>query len=79
VRDERGEWAGSAGQRTLGANAAPSTHGRFRVGSVTKAITATVVLRLVAEGKVGLDAPAVDYLPRRPLDRQISARSRVVG
>jgi D-alanyl-D-alanine carboxypeptidase len=77
VRDERGEWAGSAGQRTLGANAAPSTHGRFRVGSVTKAITATVVLRLVAE--VGLDARAVDYLPRRPLDRQISARSRVVG
>ena len=74
VRDEQGEWAGSAGQRTLGASAAPSTNGRFRVGSVTKTITATVVLQLVAEGRVELDAPAVDYLPRYPLDRRITVR-----
>jgi D-alanyl-D-alanine carboxypeptidase len=74
VRDEQGEWAGSAGKRTLGANAEPSTNGRFRVGSVTKTVTATVVLQLVAEGRVGLDAPAADYLPQYPLDRRITVR-----
>ncbi|KAI9825771.1 MAG: hypothetical protein M1826_006873 [Phylliscum demangeonii] len=35
----------------------------FRVGSVTKTFTATVVLRLVDEGRVQLDAPIGQYLP----------------
>ncbi|MEU6963382.1 serine hydrolase domain-containing protein [Streptomyces chrestomyceticus] len=30
---------------------------RFRIGSVTKTFTATVVLQLVAEGRIALDAP----------------------
>lgn len=74
VRDDQGEWVDSAGRRKLGANAEPPTNGRIRVGSVTKTITATLVLQLVAEGKVGLDTPAVDYLPRYPLDRRITVR-----
>jgi D-alanyl-D-alanine carboxypeptidase len=39
----------------------------FRVASQTKAFVATVVLQLVAEGRVGLDAPVGRYLPRRLL------------
>jgi D-alanyl-D-alanine carboxypeptidase len=74
VRDERGEWVGSAGVRKLGETAKPPANGRFRVGSVTKTFTATVVLQLVAEGKVGLDAPAADYLPEFGLDRRITVR-----
>ena len=35
---------------------------RFSVPGVTALVTATAVLRLVAEGRVGLDAPANDHL-----------------
>ncbi|MFE7441213.1 serine hydrolase domain-containing protein [Streptomyces chartreusis] len=37
--------------------------GQVRAGSNTKSFTATVVLQLVAEGKVELDAPIEKYLP----------------
>lgn len=36
---------------------------RVRIGSNTKPMTATVVLQLVQEGKVALDAPIETYLP----------------
>lgn len=36
---------------------------RFRIGSMSKMFTATVVLQLVGEGKVVLDAPIERYLP----------------
>jgi D-alanyl-D-alanine carboxypeptidase len=74
VHDQRGEWVGSAGVRRLGETAKPPTNGRFRIGSNTKTFVATVVLQLVAEGKVGLDAPAADYLPQFGLDRRITVR-----
>ncbi|MDA3644791.1 beta-lactamase family protein [Saccharopolyspora indica] len=37
--------------------------GRFRAGSVTKTFVATVVLQLVAEGRVELDSPVEEHLP----------------
>ncbi|WP_018352671.1 serine hydrolase domain-containing protein [Longispora albida] len=74
VRDQRGEWAGSAGVRELGGTARPSVNGRFRVGSVTKTFTATVVLQLVAEGRIGLDTPVAGLLPEFALDRRITVR-----
>ncbi|XVQ11374.1 serine hydrolase domain-containing protein [Spirillospora sp. CA-255316] len=37
--------------------------GRFRIGSLSKPFVATVVLQLVGEGKVVLDAPVERYLP----------------
>ncbi|GAA2296518.1 hypothetical protein GCM10010149_51160 [Nonomuraea roseoviolacea subsp. roseoviolacea] len=74
LRDERGEWVGSAGVRELGQDAAPPTNGSFRIGSATKTFVATLVLQLVAEGKVGLDDPAADHLPEFGLDRRITVR-----
>ncbi|MEV4250498.1 serine hydrolase domain-containing protein [Streptosporangium canum] len=74
VNDERGEWVGSTGQRKLGASAKPPTNGLFRIGSTTKPFIATVVLQLVADGKLGLDAPVADYLPEFKLDRRITVR-----
>ncbi|MFI7003034.1 serine hydrolase domain-containing protein [Nocardia sp. NPDC050175] len=74
VDDERGEWVGSAGVSKLGESAAPSTDGLFRIGSNTKTFVATVVLQLVAEGTIGLDNPAADYLPQFDLDRRITVR-----
>ncbi|WP_084774211.1 serine hydrolase, partial [Nonomuraea candida] len=57
VNDERGEWVASAGVRELGDTGKPPTNGHVRIGSNTKTFTATVVLQLVAEGRVALDAP----------------------
>ncbi|MEV1169901.1 serine hydrolase domain-containing protein [Nonomuraea sp. NPDC049784] len=74
VHDQRGEWVGSAGVRKLGQTAKPPTNGRFWAGSVTKTFTATLVLQLVAAGKIGLDAPVAGYLPKLGLDRRITVR-----
>ncbi|MEU6148542.1 serine hydrolase domain-containing protein [Actinosynnema sp. NPDC047251] len=74
VHDRRGGWTGNAGVRELGESAEPSTTGRFRAGSTTKAFTATVVLQLVGEGRVELDEPVARHLPRYGLDRRITVR-----
>ncbi|MGW4767210.1 serine hydrolase domain-containing protein [Nocardia sp. NPDC004278] len=74
VHDERGEWAGSAGTAELGGAAKPPISGHVRIGSSTKTFTATLMLQLVAEGKVGLDTPAADYLPEFGLDERITVR-----
>ncbi|MEU7524133.1 serine hydrolase domain-containing protein [Saccharothrix sp. NPDC042600] len=74
VHDEQGEWVGSAGLRKVGGEAKPPTNGRFRIGSNTKTFVATVVLQLVAEGRVALDAPVAGYLPRFELDPGITVR-----
>lgn len=36
---------------------------KFRIGSVTKQFTATLILQLVEEGKIKLDGKITDYLP----------------
>ncbi|MFJ9179222.1 serine hydrolase domain-containing protein [Streptomyces sp. NPDC102360] len=74
VHDERGAWTATAGVAELGRGAEPPTNGHVRIGSNTKTFTATLVLQLVAEGKVDLDAPAVDHLPEFDLDRRITVR-----
>ncbi|MFD4657334.1 serine hydrolase domain-containing protein [Kitasatospora sp. NPDC058444] len=40
--------------------------GRFRIGSISKVFTATVVLQLAAEGRIDLDADVRQYLPDFP-------------
>ncbi|MGW3044917.1 serine hydrolase domain-containing protein [Kitasatospora sp. NPDC001159] len=41
-------------------------HGRFRIGSISKVFTATVVLQLAAEGRIDLDGSVQQYLPDFP-------------
>lgn len=74
VRDERGEWAGSAGVAELGGTAKPPVNGHARIGSNTKTFTATLVLLLVAAGKIEVDTAVADYLPAFGLDRRITVR-----
>ncbi|MFF3442362.1 serine hydrolase domain-containing protein [Streptosporangium sp. NPDC002721] len=74
VRDERGEWTGSAGVAELGETAKPPTEGHFRIGSATKTFVATLVLQLVAEGRIGLDDPVAGHLPAFGLDGRITVR-----
>jgi CubicO group peptidase (beta-lactamase class C family) len=49
---------------------------RFRIGSITKAFTGTLALRLAEKGTLRLDAKVADYLPkfRRSLGEQITLR-----
>jgi D-alanyl-D-alanine carboxypeptidase len=63
VSDEDGARSGTAGVGNLRTGAEPDPDGRFRTGSLTKSFTATMVLQLVEEGLVDLDAPVDDYLP----------------
>ncbi|MFB7618687.1 serine hydrolase domain-containing protein [Kitasatospora sp. NPDC056181] len=74
VNGERGEWVGNAGVRELDGSAEPPVDGHGRIGSTTKTFTATLVLQLVAEGRIGLDDPAADHLPGFGLDRRITVR-----
>src|SRR5690606_33470202 len=41
----------------------PAVDDRFRIGSVTKSFTVTVLLQLADEGLLSLDDPIGDYLP----------------
>ncbi|WP_347882555.1 serine hydrolase [Streptomyces hygroscopicus] len=73
-------WRGSSGTADLGSGRAAHARDRFRAGSVTKSFVATVVLQLVAEGKVGIDerhraAAARCGSPWRPHHRAAVARS----
>jgi D-alanyl-D-alanine carboxypeptidase len=52
----------------------PRRWDRFRIASNTKAFTATVVLQLVGEGRLGLDDPVAPLLPDVALDPAITVR-----
>nr|WP_223245185.1 serine hydrolase domain-containing protein [Streptomyces sp. CBMA156] len=59
----RTRWKGAAGTADDATGAPASATGRFRIGSVTKTFVSTVVLQLVAEGRLGLDDPVERLLP----------------
>ncbi|MER6916926.1 serine hydrolase domain-containing protein [Streptomyces sp. NPDC000594] len=59
----KGSWHGHAGVRDLRSQKPALAHARFRAGSVTKVVTAALVLQLAAEGRVDLEAPVERYLP----------------
>src|SRR5579875_3153766 len=50
----------------------------FLIGSVTKTFTATAVMRLVAAGKVALDAPVRRYVPELTLSDERAAAAITV-
>lgn len=63
VSDGRHEFTARAGTAEVDSPRPVPTDGRFRVGSITKTFVSTVVLQLVGEGEVELDAPVHRYLP----------------
>jgi len=63
VRDGRDLWRGASGVAVVGTTRAVPVRGRFRVGSITKTFVATVVLQLVAEGRLRLEDPVERWLP----------------
>ncbi|MEU0254227.1 serine hydrolase domain-containing protein [Streptomyces sp. NPDC006184] len=57
-----------------GSGRAISTRDRFRVGSITKTFSAVVLLQLVDEHRLSLDAPVNRYLPKLLPDDRITVR-----
>jgi D-alanyl-D-alanine carboxypeptidase len=74
VWDDGRSWAGTTGLRDVGRKLPVATGTAFPFASVSKTLTAAVVLQLVDEGKVDLDAPAARYLPAYILDKRITVR-----
>ncbi|MGW4102547.1 serine hydrolase domain-containing protein [Streptomyces sp. NPDC004976] len=64
VRDEKGHTRNyTAGVGDTKSKSRVPVDGQVRIASTTKLYTATVVLQLVGEGRVGLDTPVETYLP----------------
>ena len=60
------EWLEAFGTRTLNGTDPVTTEDAFRVGSITKTMTGTVILQLVQEGKLKLDDPVSKFYPGIP-------------
>ncbi|MFC4905871.1 serine hydrolase domain-containing protein [Actinomadura gamaensis] len=63
VRNKRGRTVLTSGVADVRTGAPVRGDSRFRIGSMTKMFTATVLLQLVGEHRVALDAPVERYLP----------------
>ncbi|KJV36371.1 hypothetical protein VI08_05130 [Luteibacter yeojuensis] len=56
----------------LGAALSPAT--QFRIGSITKTVTAAAILRLAADGRLDIDKPIATWLPTFPNATAITVR-----
>ncbi|MFI5934287.1 serine hydrolase domain-containing protein [Actinoplanes sp. NPDC051494] len=63
VRGAAGSWSGASGRVSVRDPRPPVPGSRFRIGSMTKVFTATVVLQLAAEGRLSLDGTVQQYVP----------------
>ncbi|MGW0020758.1 serine hydrolase domain-containing protein [Rhodococcus sp. NPDC003382] len=61
---ERGDYEIAAGVANIDTGEPVEMTDHFRIGSITKTFTATVVLQLAQEGKFGLDDPLEQYFPQ---------------
>ncbi|MET9655183.1 serine hydrolase domain-containing protein [Streptomyces sp. NPDC006460] len=64
----------TVGVRDREAQAPMDIHARFRIGSVSKTFSSVVLLQLVQEGRLELDAPVNRYLPGLLPDDRITVR-----
>lgn len=63
VTGSTGSWTGASGAADLATNIPARTDEKFRIGSVSKVFVATVVMQLVAAGRIALADPIQRYLP----------------
>lgn len=59
-------WADAFGKANLDFDVAATPAHRFKLGSVSKALTATAAARMTVRGKLDLDAPISNWLPELP-------------
>nr|WP_256435651.1 serine hydrolase domain-containing protein [Aliikangiella sp. G2MR2-5] len=71
-------WAGTVGLARVETEQAASLNTQYRVGSVSKSITAVTLMRMVEQGMIDLDAPIHNYLPDYPrYSTEMTARQLV--
>jgi len=63
VRDQDLAWSGGYGFAEIATGRRPDADTLYRVASITKTFTATAILQLRDEGRLGLDEPIARYLP----------------
>ena len=66
VEDGEYEWAQGFGFADLESNAPASEHTLYRLGSISKSLTATAAMQLWDRGRLDLDAPVQKYCPSFP-------------
>lgn len=69
-----GAWATSLGTSNLATREPMKANLHFRIGSITKTFTGTVILQLAQEGKLRLDDPVATYQPEVPNGAHITLR-----
>lgn len=62
------------GVRSVGQQLPVDAHTTYHLYSVTKTFTALAILQLAESGKLGLDQPAVDFLPDFPYQTAVTIR-----
>ncbi|MGB3545561.1 MAG: serine hydrolase [Saprospiraceae bacterium] len=62
----------SIGYADVAAEQAADENTRYRIGSITKTFTATLILQLVEEGKLSLDTKLSKFFPRIPNAKKIT-------
>ncbi len=60
------QWAGATGYSDIEQRISATRHSRYRIGSVAKALTGVLLVRLVDAGQVEMDAPLSDYVQQMP-------------
>jgi len=73
------EWASGFGFADLENNAPASEHTLFRLGSISKPLTAVGAMELFERGKLELDAPVQKYCPAFPQKSQPITTREVMG
>ena len=74
VWDDGRRWLGAAGKADIAAKEPMTTGTAFALASVSKTLTAAVVLQLVGEGRLALDQPVAPLLPAYRLNKRITVR-----
>lgn len=69
-----GDWVVAKGKADVESGSAMKTIDVIRIGSITKTFTATLVLQLVDDGKVGLEDKIAEYVPDFPNGDRITIR-----
>jgi CubicO group peptidase (beta-lactamase class C family) len=72
AKTSRGDALTTYGTGVLGERQAPTLTERFRIGSVTKTFTGTVILQLAQHGDLDLEHPVSRYWPGVPNGNQIT-------
>jgi len=78
MKDGEVVWSEGFGWADIEQQVAVTPLTRFRIGSVSKSLTAAAVARLVQQGKLDVDAPVQRYVPTFP-DKGVVITTREVG